>query len=271
MDDSSSLDRNFNLAVSCIKNLPPNGSFKPSYELMLKFYALYKQATVGPCNEPKPYAWDIKGKYKWEAWNKIKDCSSSEAKLKYVEQLKELFEEMPLNDETQSIEHIIEPFFKSAMGRDLKQIEETAPESPEKPDMQTEESIKHSSGCETDEDDFCDTQTDVKFEILNKPDQIPIASSGDTQSLSTVNQINPLEILGRLETRINKLHQELITIKSFLQQLKVEKKPGATSNILLKIINKIYNEPKLLMLFILIWPFVSQLLIKAFNKLRSIS
>jgi len=41
------------------------GSFKPSHEMMLKFYSYYKQATVGHCKASKPGFWDVVGKAKW--------------------------------------------------------------------------------------------------------------------------------------------------------------------------------------------------------------
>ena len=41
------------------------GPFQPSYEMMLKFYAFYKQGTEGKCTKPKPWAWDIVSKKKW--------------------------------------------------------------------------------------------------------------------------------------------------------------------------------------------------------------
>lgn len=48
--------------------LPPNprsGSYRPSYEEMLRFYSYYKQATMGPCLVPRPGFWDPIGRYKW--------------------------------------------------------------------------------------------------------------------------------------------------------------------------------------------------------------
>ena len=41
------------------------GSFQPSHALMLKFYSYFKQATLGPCNIPRPAFWDVVGKAKW--------------------------------------------------------------------------------------------------------------------------------------------------------------------------------------------------------------
>lgn len=46
--------------------LPPcPGSYRPSYEEMLRFYSYYKQATQGPCLAPRPGFWDPIGRYKW--------------------------------------------------------------------------------------------------------------------------------------------------------------------------------------------------------------
>ena len=41
------------------------GSYRPSYEEMLRFYSYYKQATVGPCQISRPGFWDPIGRYKW--------------------------------------------------------------------------------------------------------------------------------------------------------------------------------------------------------------
>jgi len=51
------------LCVLCCVN--DVGSFQPSYSMMLTFYALYKQATNGPCTVSRPYVWDVVGRAKW--------------------------------------------------------------------------------------------------------------------------------------------------------------------------------------------------------------
>ncbi|XP_059734024.1 acyl-CoA-binding domain-containing protein 4 isoform X8 [Bos taurus] len=56
--------KQFQAAVSVIQNLPKNGSYRPSYEEMLRFYSYYKQATMGPCLIPQPGFWDPIGRYK---------------------------------------------------------------------------------------------------------------------------------------------------------------------------------------------------------------
>lgn len=57
---------------------------------MLKLYGLYKQATVGDNDTPKPGMFDLKGKYKWQAWDDLKGTSQSDAESKYIELATEL-------------------------------------------------------------------------------------------------------------------------------------------------------------------------------------
>ena len=40
-------------------------------EDLLFFYGRYKQATVGPCDAPKPSFYQMKEKSKWNAWNEL--------------------------------------------------------------------------------------------------------------------------------------------------------------------------------------------------------
>ncbi|PBJ78369.1 acyl-CoA binding protein [Trypanosoma cruzi cruzi] len=56
----------------------------------LKFYGLYKQATIGDVNVPKPWMMDLVGRAKWEAWNELKGMSSDEAMRRYIGELRTL-------------------------------------------------------------------------------------------------------------------------------------------------------------------------------------
>ncbi|XP_069769601.1 enoyl-CoA delta isomerase 2 isoform X2 [Narcine bancroftii] len=64
--------------VKTLKNDPGN-------EVKLKMYALFKQATQGPCSSPKPSMLDFVNKAKWEAWNSLGKTSKEEARQKYVD------------------------------------------------------------------------------------------------------------------------------------------------------------------------------------------
>ncbi|NXG41943.1 ECI2 isomerase, partial [Psilopogon haemacephalus] len=57
----------------------------PGNEAKLKLYALFKQATEGPCNAPKPGMLDFVKKAKWDAWNSLGTLSQDDARQKYTE------------------------------------------------------------------------------------------------------------------------------------------------------------------------------------------
>jgi diazepam-binding inhibitor (GABA receptor modulating acyl-CoA-binding protein) len=77
-------------------NFVRGGTFDISTEDQLKFYAFFKQATVGPCNTPKPgFFSSFADSSKWysvrltltpvrNAWKSLEGMNHSEAKLQYV-------------------------------------------------------------------------------------------------------------------------------------------------------------------------------------------
>ena len=85
-----SVEEQFNAAVNVIQNLPKNGSFQPSDEMKLKFYALFKQAKEGPNTTPKPSFYEIVARYKWEAWTKLGQMPREAAMKSYVNELKQV-------------------------------------------------------------------------------------------------------------------------------------------------------------------------------------
>uniref|UniRef100_A0A3B4XX18 Enoyl-CoA delta isomerase 2 n=1 Tax=Seriola lalandi dorsalis TaxID=1841481 RepID=A0A3B4XX18_SERLL len=60
----------------------------PGNEVKLKIYALFKQATQGPCNTPKPGMLDFVNKAKWDAWKSLGD----EARQQYCNLIGSLVE-----------------------------------------------------------------------------------------------------------------------------------------------------------------------------------
>nr|XP_048284491.1 enoyl-CoA delta isomerase 2 isoform X5 [Myodes glareolus] len=57
----------------------------PGNQVKLQLYALYKQATDGPCNVPKPGMFDLVNKAKWEAWNALGSLPKETARQNYVD------------------------------------------------------------------------------------------------------------------------------------------------------------------------------------------
>lgn len=58
--------------------------------LLLRLYGLYKQATVGDCNIPKPSYLNFTARQKWEAWDSLRSTSQSEAKGTYADLVGEI-------------------------------------------------------------------------------------------------------------------------------------------------------------------------------------
>ena len=62
------LEDQFKAACDAIQNLPKNGPFQPSNEMLLKFYGYFKQATTGPCKTSRPSMFKVVERAKWDAW-----------------------------------------------------------------------------------------------------------------------------------------------------------------------------------------------------------
>lgn len=84
----SDLKAEFDAAVNKVQNA--EGDFKPSNDLKLEMYGLFKQASEGDVNGKKPGAFDLIGKAKWNAWEDLKGMSPEEAMEKYVAKVKDL-------------------------------------------------------------------------------------------------------------------------------------------------------------------------------------
>lgn len=72
--------KDFEHAMNQVKQLKDPGN-----EAKLKLYALYKQATEGPCNTPKPGVFDLINKAKWDAWNALGNLPKETARQNYVD------------------------------------------------------------------------------------------------------------------------------------------------------------------------------------------
>uniref|UniRef100_A0A8C6GPQ7 Acyl-CoA-binding protein n=1 Tax=Mus spicilegus TaxID=10103 RepID=A0A8C6GPQ7_MUSSI len=80
------LPAEFDKAAEEVKRLKT----QPTDEEMLFIYSHFKQATVGDVNTDRPGLLDLKGKAKWDSWNKLKGTSKESAMKTYVEKVEEL-------------------------------------------------------------------------------------------------------------------------------------------------------------------------------------
>ncbi|NEM98125.1 acyl-CoA-binding protein [Pontibacter burrus] len=58
---------------------------RPSNDVLLKLYSLFKQATEGDVNTERPGGFDFKNIAKWDAWKKLEGKSQEEARAEYVQ------------------------------------------------------------------------------------------------------------------------------------------------------------------------------------------
>jgi diazepam-binding inhibitor (GABA receptor modulating acyl-CoA-binding protein) len=81
------LKEEFEKAVADSKNL----SDRPSNDVLLQLYSLYKQATDGDVNtEPPSNPFDFVAKAKYNAWSALKGKSTADAMKEYVDLVKKL-------------------------------------------------------------------------------------------------------------------------------------------------------------------------------------
>lgn len=80
------LNTAFEAAVANSKNL----SERPDNMTLLKFYGLFKQATLGDNTEKKPAFSDFVARAKWDAWTSLKGVPSDEAKQRYIDLVESL-------------------------------------------------------------------------------------------------------------------------------------------------------------------------------------
>ncbi|XP_017627199.1 acyl-CoA-binding domain-containing protein 4-like isoform X1 [Gossypium arboreum] len=60
-----------------------------SNEVALILYALYQQATIGPCDVPKPSSWNPVEQSKWKSWQQLGNMATTEAMRLFVKILEE--------------------------------------------------------------------------------------------------------------------------------------------------------------------------------------
>ncbi|TFK02045.1 Acyl-CoA-binding domain-containing protein 4 [Platysternon megacephalum] len=109
--------KQFQAAVRVIQGLPKNGSYRPPYEVMLRFYSYYKQATVGSCEIPRPGFWDPIGRYKWDAWNRLGKMSKEEAMAAYISEMKKIAQKVidtiPAGEMSEDVFGFFEPLYEA--------------------------------------------------------------------------------------------------------------------------------------------------------------
>ena len=83
----SDLKARFDAAVETVRTAPSDGPLKPSNEDKLAMYALFRQAQDGDVSGKRPGMLDPVGRFKYDAWAKLKGMSSDDAMQQYVDKV----------------------------------------------------------------------------------------------------------------------------------------------------------------------------------------
>jgi pimeloyl-ACP methyl ester carboxylesterase/acyl-CoA-binding protein len=85
--DGADLQQRFEAAVARVSGAPQGGPRKPSNEMKLKMYALFRQARDGDVQGKRPGMMDVVGRFKYDAWAELKGVAREEAMRRYVEEV----------------------------------------------------------------------------------------------------------------------------------------------------------------------------------------
>ncbi|XP_063076068.1 acyl-CoA-binding domain-containing protein 5-B [Engraulis encrasicolus] len=109
----------FDAAVRVMENLPYDGLYTPSDDMMRVLYGYYKQATAGPCDVSKPSSWDSEGRANWEAWKALGGMTKETAMKEYVENIKLILEILPVSEEVSDLLDVLDNFYEIVDDGDL--------------------------------------------------------------------------------------------------------------------------------------------------------
>ncbi|KAI8074006.1 acyl-CoA-binding protein [Gongronella butleri] len=74
----------FSRALTVVRAMPIESPCQPSANDKLRLYGLFKQATQGDCNQPRPSSRLIVQHAKWKAWDQLRHVSPIDAQKEYV-------------------------------------------------------------------------------------------------------------------------------------------------------------------------------------------
>lgn len=77
----------FEKALEMVRNAPADGDYKPSNEEKLQMYAWFRQATDGDVSGKRPGMLDPVGRFKYDAWAKLKGMDQEDAMQAYIDQV----------------------------------------------------------------------------------------------------------------------------------------------------------------------------------------
>lgn len=91
--NENTTEKIFNIIVKIVQTLPKEGPISTPITKKLKFYSLFKIATVGKIDElkKKPKLWNVEERLKWYEWNSLSKKNITK-EMAYQEYIKEFID-----------------------------------------------------------------------------------------------------------------------------------------------------------------------------------
>nr|XP_027803084.1 acyl-CoA-binding domain-containing protein 4 isoform X4 [Marmota flaviventris] len=287
--------KQFQAAVSVIQNLPKNGSYRPSYEEMLRFYSYYKQATMGPCLVPRPGFWDPIGRYKWDAWNSLGKMSREEAMSAYITEMKlvaqKVIDTVPLGEVAEDMFGYFEPlyqvipdmprppesFLRRVTGWKVQVLngdDGAVPGPPCHPKQPASPCPESQPPRDLDLEVFCDSLEQLEPELVwaeqrgaagGEPDtRNSLEPPGEEEGLG-VTLLGPQELDTWLVGTVRALQENMLDVQGRLQSLESKPQPPEQQRPRPRARPWPLRLSAPTLLFLLLWPFVVQWLLRQFR------
>ncbi|XP_058434743.1 acyl-CoA-binding domain-containing protein 4 isoform X7 [Marmota monax] len=243
------------------------GSYRPSYEEMLRFYSYYKQATMGPCLVPRPGFWDPIGRYKWDAWNSLGKMSREEAMSAYITEMKlvaqKVIDTVPLGEVAEDMFGYFEPLYQ------------VIPDMPRPPESFLRRVTESQPPRDLDLEVFCDSLEQLEPELQvwaeqrgaagGEPDtRNSLEPPGEEEGLG-VTLLGPQELDTWLVGTVRALQENMLDVQGRLQSLESKPQPPEQQRPRPRARPWPLRLSAPTLLFLLLWPFVVQWLFRQFR------
>ncbi|XP_048645952.1 acyl-CoA-binding domain-containing protein 4 isoform X13 [Marmota marmota marmota] len=251
------------------------GSYRPSYEEMLRFYSYYKQATMGPCLVPRPGFWDPIGRYKCplplpphsrDAWNSLGKMSREEAMSAYITEMKlvaqKVIDTVPLGEVAEDMFGYFEPLYQ------------VIPDMPRPPESFLRRVTESQPPRDLDLEVFCDSLEQLEPELVwaeqrgaarGEPDtRNSLEPPGEEEGLG-VTLLGPQELDTWLVGTVRALQENMLDVQGRLQSLESKPQPPEQQRPRPRARPWPLRLSAPTLLFLLLWPFVVQWLFRQFR------
>ncbi|XP_048645945.1 acyl-CoA-binding domain-containing protein 4 isoform X12 [Marmota marmota marmota] len=252
------------------------GSYRPSYEEMLRFYSYYKQATMGPCLVPRPGFWDPIGRYKCplplpphsrDAWNSLGKMSREEAMSAYITEMKlvaqKVIDTVPLGEVAEDMFGYFEPLYQ------------VIPDMPRPPESFLRRVTESQPPRDLDLEVFCDSLEQLEPELQvwaeqrgaarGEPDtRNSLEPPGEEEGLG-VTLLGPQELDTWLVGTVRALQENMLDVQGRLQSLESKPQPPEQQRPRPRARPWPLRLSAPTLLFLLLWPFVVQWLFRQFR------